>query len=308
MGKRIDTTSTRTTPPPGRGAAVLALAFLALQETPPLRGPYLGQAPPEGTPELFAPGVISTPRGVHTTPVFSPDGNEVYWTDLELGTLFMQQRAGRWSRPAGGQSASCDVDSPALSPDGEAVFYVSDCPAPTGGIWTARRTSSGWTRPELLDAVLDDVEPHWQLSVSRDGTLYFAATSPAGAGRYDIYRSRRVEGRYGAPEHMGEPFNTPGSDATPFIAPDGSYLLFASTGRPGGFGGSDLYVSFREPDGTWGAAVNLGADINSESHDLCPAVSPDGAYLFFTSSRSGAPGVYWVGSGILERLRPARSP
>lgn len=41
---------------------------------PKLTGPYLGQKPPGNTPELLAPGIVSTEKNEHMTPAFSPSG------------------------------------------------------------------------------------------------------------------------------------------------------------------------------------------------------------------------------------------
>ena len=45
---------------------------------PVLKGPYLGQKPPGMTPEVFAPGIISTEHKEHSTLAFSPDGTEIF--------------------------------------------------------------------------------------------------------------------------------------------------------------------------------------------------------------------------------------
>jgi len=112
----------------------------------------------------------------------------------------------------------------------------------------------------------------------------------------------------------------------PFIAPDESYIIFASD-RPDGFGGGDLHVSFRQDDGTWGEAINLGSTINSPQTDFCPSVTKDGKYLFFSSRRpyegtypnislayraeldveaenpEQNVDVYWVDARVLEQFR-----
>ncbi|MBA3768590.1 MAG: PD40 domain-containing protein [Acidobacteria bacterium] len=67
-----------------------------------------------------------------------------------------------------------------------------------------------------------------------------------------------------------------------------SYIIFSSR-RAGGLGNSDLFVSFRQKDGTLAEPVNLGASINTDQHEFCPIVTPDGKYLF-SSRRWGLPG------------------
>ncbi len=76
---------------------------------PVLEGDYFGQKPPEGGAELFGLGIISSIWGLHSTAVFSPDGNEVYWAPMETfpgelyskgGLLMMRRDKGRWTPPA----------------------------------------------------------------------------------------------------------------------------------------------------------------------------------------------------------------
>ena len=95
-----------------------------------------------------------------------------------------------------------------------------------------------------------------------------------------------------------------------------------------GYGGADLFISFRKETGTWTKAKNMGEKINSSAHEYCPTISPDGKYFFFTSNRTihknysetpltyeeklrilNSPGngqgdIYWVDAKIIEQLKP----
>jgi Tol biopolymer transport system component len=51
-------------------------------------------------------------------------------------------------------------------------------------------------------------------------------------------------------------------------------------------------------------AANLGARVDSGSHDFCPTVSPDGRYLFLISQRNGDNKVFWVDAGVIGGMRP----
>ena len=144
---------------------------------------------------------------------------------------------------------------------------------------------------------------HWQFSVAADGSIYFASDDPGGLGSGDLYVSRFADGRYLAPVNVGAPVNSEYEERGPFIAPDQSYLLFMRARAPGNLGMIDLYVSFRNADGSWSAPRNLGPRVNSEGNEICPIVSPDGRYLFFNSSRSGNDDDYWVDAGLIQELR-----
>jgi Tol biopolymer transport system component len=88
------------------------------------------------------------------------------------------------------------------------------------------------------------------------------------------------------PEFLDAPINTASSETCPFIAPDGSYLLFSGRGREDGRGNGDIYVRFwLSRWERWSEALPLPAGINTGASELCPVVTPDGRFLFFTSSR-----------------------
>ncbi|MBS1111412.1 MAG: hypothetical protein H6Q88_3404, partial [Anaeromyxobacteraceae bacterium] len=157
-------------------------------------------------------------------------------------------------------------------------------PAPHSDIWVVSRTEVGWGEPTSLGAVVNSDRDDYYPTLTLDGTLYFSSNRAGSLGQNDVYRARRRDGRWTAPENLGAPVNTAGREYDPFIAADESYLIFASE-RPGGFGGADLYLSVHEPDGSWGEPRNLGPAINTAESEYTPMLSPDGKYLFFTPPR-----------------------
>jgi len=65
-------------------------------------------------------------------------------------------------------------------------------------------------------------------------------------------------------------------------------------------GKSDLYISLNR-GGQWRPPRNLGPVVNSAASEVCPTVSPDGRYLFFTSTREGGrPRIYQIDIGVLR--------
>ena len=88
------------------------------------------------------------------------------------------------------------------------------------------------------------------------------------------------------------------------MAPDESYLIFTSN-RPGGFGMHDLWITFRQNDGSGSEPLNMGPEINSSGEDGGPTLSTDSRYLFFTTQRSGDLGSnpYWVSTAVIDSLR-----
>jgi Tol biopolymer transport system component len=93
------------------------------------------------------------------------------------------------------------------------------------------------------------------------------------------------------------------------VSPDEQYLIVTSN-RPGGYGQTDLYVSFRAANGGWEPRINLGDTINTAETEFCPMVTPDGRYLFFSRSYGGPnwdttteADVFWVDMAVGEALR-----
>ena len=106
------------------------------------------------------------------------------------------------------------------------------------------------------------------------------SASAKGTYGFDDYKSNDVirisklkDGKRQAPTQMGPMVNTGKWTAHPFIAPDESYLIWDSE-REGGHGASDLYISFRQKDGSWGSAINMGDKVNSDKWDAYASVTP----------------------------------
>jgi ankyrin repeat protein len=281
---------------------------------PVLKGDYLGQTPPGDRPELFGLGIISSIWGLHSTAVFSPDGNEVYWAPMitfpgEIysrgGLLMMKRVNGVWTPPywASFSGPNGEDDVPFFSQDGKRIYFISRRPLAgekekgSESIWSADRTASGWSEPRPLDPNVNSINKHWEFSLDREGNVYFGGQAADSLGRQDIYLVRFSGGKYEKPVNLGAPINSAAGEETPFISPEGSYLIFERE--------YDLWVSFRGGDGAWSAPINLGPEVNSPSIELCPIVTADGKYLFFLSQRDGESYAYWVRAGVIEKLRPA---
>lgn len=127
-----------------------------------------------------------------------------------------------------------------------------------------------------------------RLTLSPDGriALWFSRDRPGGAGGYDIWVSRRIDGNWQAP--MPAPFNSSGRDFDPAFSADGRTVYFCSD-RAGGMGGDDLWQVSVEADG-FGEPVALGPAVNSAASEFAPMLSADGRRLLFSSDRPGGVG------------------
>jgi ankyrin repeat protein len=269
---------------------------------PDLRGPYLGQEEPGDTPQPFAVGVVSSIWSLHSAVSFSPEGDLAMWAPMveipgeiysQGGVMVSRRVDGRWTAPDWADfSGEVDGDVPFIAPDGRRVFFISTRSldgrsAPSRErIWYADRRGDGWTSARAVDPVVNDLPQHWQFSVDSRQDLFVSMDLPAGQGGGDIYRSQLVSGSWQKPVNLGPPVNTEKDEATPYIAPDESYLVFQRDG--------DLFVSLRSDGGGWSEPKDIGAAINTEFRELCPLVSPDGKFLFFLRYRDGVTHAWWV--------------
>jgi len=188
-----------------------------------------------------------------------------------------------------------------ISSDGLELYFI-DWPEPyrrPGGygnsdIWVSRRASKSdpWEEPVNLGPPVSTSDDEGDAITSANGlTLYFCRDARGGA-LHDLFVTTRAtkQGRWGPPVNLGPTVNSSGIDSEPCILADNLVLLFMSD-RPGGFGGSDIYITRRSAiDQPWSKPLNLGPTVNSPMEDWHPCVSPDGSTLIFQSDRPGGLG------------------
>jgi hypothetical protein len=289
---------------------ILAAAAVWAQrgDFPVLTGPYLGQTPPEGEQVLFAPGIVSTEAGNHSSVTIRPDGTGLYW-EMKGKIWFTELENNRWTRPE--MVSFCSGDSymygnPFVTPDGKKLFFTSFRPGAVSqdkeNIWYVERTATGWSDPVPVSADVNSLNLHWSISVSKTGTLYFQsqdATGKSSGGIGDICYSRRVDGVYTTPVAMGSAINTRHTETCPYIAPDESYIIFNRFDHTV-MENSGIYISFRDKSDGWLPAV-MAVGGSPDKGGVSPKVSPEGKYLFFAN---GSDGVWWMPAGMIDELRP----
>ncbi len=150
-------------------------------------------------------------------------------------------------------------------------------------------TSKGFTKAQPLSDTLNLADKKGSPSLSSNlKTLYYAADyAERGYGRYDIYKVDKTKTGWSLPKNLGQNINTDFWESAPSISPDGQALYFCSN-VPGGFGGIDIYVAYKNEKGGWGEAINLGPSINTAGDEQTPFIHADNRTLYFASN--GWPG------------------
>lgn len=312
-------------------STIIALVLLPLfgspglsqqSDFPEMTGSYLGQDPPGTEPVIFAPGIISSGKE-HSAAMLTPDGDEIWFGRMFPAKIFFVKRVNnKWTEPQ--VAPFCDDFNylyPVLSPGGNSVYFTSDRPTEKnctplsggeGDIWLVERITGGWSKPKHLDQNVNFSIRNSCGSISESGTLYFTASTKNQST--DLFFAEQMDGMY-APAVGLKQVDSSSPDHCPFVAPDESYLIFSSF--RGGLGRSDLFICFRNSDGSWTIPMNMGPVINSAWKDEYPYVTPDGRYLFFNSNRpssinqkpieDGPGNIYWVDAKIIQELKKQTS-
>jgi outer membrane protein OmpA-like peptidoglycan-associated protein len=151
--------------------------------------------------------------------------------------------------------------------------------------YTSSMGVNGFSAAVPLSDTLNFAAKKGSMSLSADlQTLYYAADyAEQGYGRYDIYKVQRSPWGWSKPKNLGQNINSDFWDSAPSIAPDGNSIYFASN-RPDGYGGIDIYVSYKNEKGFWEEAINLGPSINTKGDDQTPFIHADNQSLYFSSN------------------------
>lgn len=280
----------------GTLAALLA-GSAALAEDKPFTCDYLGETPPGDEPRIFAPGVVSlTNKNTHAVQ-FSPDGRMLICSRYPDGTsYFMVRTNGGWSALRRTSFRGKEVSFDAAK---KRLFYYDR----GGELCWVRYGDDGFSTPTTLGTNVNTREAEYYPSITAPGNLFFSRNSKWDQGRLMVAKPDGDD--FATPVDLGDVMNAGGASHG-FVSPDESYLLFNSP-RTGSYTKNDIWASFRNADGSWSVPVNLGPRINRDAMAvLCPTVSPDGKYLFFTRLQEGGPGlVYWVSTRVIDEARHA---
>ena len=276
---------------------ILALAlFLSLQAPPSTGTPF----------QPWGPGSYQTVNAIE----FAPDGRSMFVALFPSQVAKVENRAApagspevalyesrregeRWSVPQllpfAGQWTDYEAS---LSPDGQWMLFNSSRPTPDGAavkknnLWLTRRTSQGWSTPTYLAAINRPDTEESYAAIGPDGLVIFLSEGAADehGTNFNLYQTRISGDRASAPTPFA-PAATAAGEGDPWLARDGSYLIFTRWDRAREWGaGVDLYITFRNAGG-WTSPIAL-----SEIND--PA-GPD-----YAVSIAGTPErIYWKRRG-----------
>lgn len=286
-------------------------AFLSLsaaaQEN---KAQYFGQAPAGTTWSVFAPGTISLPDRLEFGSIYSKDGKDFYYAIEPNGKaeiLVRHFENNQWSEPVQLLShKEYGYNDPFLTPDEKRLYFISTQtmdgtgPKKDYDIWYIERQGKGWSKPVNAGKSINSPKNEYYMSFTKTGAIYFSSNvnSAEGVDDYDIYTCRFENGEFKPAVRLGPAVNTKGYEADVYVDPNETYLIYCSN-RPGTFGRGDLFISYKNADGSWTPSKNMGKEVNEAKTEYCPFVTPDGKFLLFTADGD----IRWIDAGIIEKLR-----
>ena len=164
--------------------------------------------------------------------------------------------------------------------DGNTYENVADDNKPYEDIFSTKRSGETWNRASNIGPVINTKFNDSNLAFSPDGKILFIYKDE---GNGDIYfTERKDDGTWGDLEALPGIINSSYRESSVSISKDGELLYFASE-RPGGLGGSDIYVCTKDSKGEWSKVKNLGPTINTEFDEDGPFIDYNQKTLYFSS-------------------------
>ncbi|MDI5895449.1 OmpA family protein [Flavobacterium algoritolerans] len=207
-----------------------------------------------GKPKLFSSSINT--KFHESTPVFTNDGNTMYFTRNNYLDGKKQKNARK-------------------------VTLLK--------LYKATKVDEKWVNVQELPFNSNEYSvAHPTLSLD-EKNLYFASDMPGTNGLSDLFTvTINADGTFGKPQNLGFPINTEARETFPFISQENK-LYFASDGHPG-LGGLDIFVVNLTVNSEKKTIKNIGAPINSAKDDFAFLIDSKNHKGFFTSNRDGGNG------------------
>ncbi len=184
------------------------------------------------------------------------------------------------SRRKGGKSSAIEMDG----------IYPSD-------IYVTTVKDGNWIKATNIGSPVNTPFDEQAVGLSPDGSsmmVYIDHIDSLG----NIYTSNYAKGKFQKLVKLNSSVNA-GFETAGSISDDKQIIFFASE-RPGGFGGTDLYMAKKLPNGQWAVPQNLGKTINTQYNEDFPHLSEDGKTLYFSSQGHSSMGGYDIFKSIYD--------
>jgi len=267
---------------------------------------YFGQKTPGLIPEIFAPEIISIDGRYEGSMSFSSDLKELYFNanykDKDPSIYYSKLEKNKWTNPKKANFTKGEKAGemhPFVNPSGTMIHFAAHdaftLPHHKESVktWYVERSGNSWSEAKQLDSPIND-DFVFYANEAKNGDLYYTNLSkrkmyysPKANDRYTQVNELEIGGFHG------------------FISPSQDYVVVNMGNKENEQRKNDIYVYFKQNDGGWSEAINLGNEVNSIFNETSPSITPDGKYLFFSryNEKGGLSNLYWVSTEVIEKLR-----
>jgi outer membrane protein OmpA-like peptidoglycan-associated protein len=227
-----------------------------------------------------------------------------FWIKFNLGCLVERAKPKNTLDPikVAVLNSAYDDFGPSITADGQNLYFTSRRASTNkqryvegndygDDLFVSHRDSAGnWGAPQAIPSPVNSMDDEGTAFITADGlsAYYSLCRRSDGKGECDIYMSEVFGDKWSPPVNLGTPVNSPAWESQPSLTPDG-YTMYFSSRRPGSIDGSeDIYVAYKNADGSWIKPINLGEEINTRFNERTPFIAADGKTLYFSSN--GHPG------------------
>ena len=271
---------------------------------PPVENRYFGQKPPGLIPEVFAPAIVSINGRTAHSISFSPDLGEAYFSatkeDEKISIYYTKLKSNKWT-PIKRVNFTKGRKKEELYPfvsliDNRIYFTAFDSIFCDEKISYVNRLEDSWSDAIQLDSPLNE-EQVFYINQAKNGDLFYTSIAKG-----KMYCAPNKSGEFPEVQEVELEFGHHG-----FISPSQEYLLVHTRNKENEKRKDiDIYVFFKEKDGTWTKPIGFGSEVNSNFNEGCPSITPDGKYLIFgrSNDEDKSSNLYWVSTEIIENLRP----
>ncbi len=197
---------------------------------------------------------------------------------------------------------------PLITPDESILIFTYRGPKSIGGkmdksgkpdpdgdyyedIMITYKFNDDWLEPEPIGDNINTKGHDASIALSIDGQKLFIYKSTK-KDHGDIYISYLEGNEWSRPRKIAGEINTDESWEGSASMNKSEELLYFASDREGGYGGRDLWVAEKQPDGSWGNIRNLGPTINTRYNEDAPFIHPDDKTLYFSSEGHNSMGGY----------------
>ena len=269
--------------------------------------PYFGQKTPGLIPEIFAPGIISINGRYEGAMSFSSDLEELYFNanykDQDPSIYYSKLEGKKWTNPKKAnftKGKKVGEMHPFVNPSGTMIHFAAHDAftlphhKPSVKTWYVQRSGNSWSEAKQLESTIND-DFVFYANEAKNGDLYYTNLS-----KRKMYYSPKINDRYPEVYELGI------GGFHGFISPSQDYVVVNAGNKEDEQRKNDIYVYFKQNDGGWSKAINLGNKVNSNFNETSPSITPDGKYLFFSryNEEGELSNLYWVSTEVIEKLRP----